>query len=433
MAAAVPVNPRMLDVITLSSPNQQRDGVFGMAVAGAGDVNEDGFDDVIVAAKQEEDFTGRVYVFSGLTGAPLLQLTPPHPRNFGQLGVAVVGGNDVNRDSVADIVVGSNHERAYVFSGRDGSVVLELVPPNPEQEGLFGEAVSGGSDINQDGHADVLVGASLGGPLNAGRAYVFSGRDAALLFELVSPNQEELGVFGASVAFVGDVNEDGFVDTLVGAYQEDTDTGLQNAGRAYVFSGQDGALLMQLVSPNEEEFGHFGSFVAGIGDVNRGGSADLIVGAPSENSSEGRAYVFSGEDGHVLFEVASPNQDEMGGGFGTCVAGAGDVSGDGVPDFVVSAPGESPGNSPPGAGRAYAFSGKDGGLLFELASPNEQASSSFGTSVSAAGDVNRDGLSDVIAGAHGEHPASHDPPGAGRAYVFLSAGAAGRDSRGGRP
>ena len=288
---------------------------------------------------------------------------------------------------------------------------LTLVSPNPELNGQFGGWVAGAGDVNQDGPGDLIVGAAGEAPGNspddAGRAYVFSGQDQSLLFELASPNEATDGGFGASAAGAGDVNGDGFADLIVGAFNETN--GPVGAGRAYVFSGEDGGVLFELVSPHGEANGQFGFPVAGVGDLNQDGSSDVVVGARLEDPGNspfqaGRAYIYSGQGGGLLYELVSPNE-VSGGHFGSAVAGAGDVNQDGIPDVVVGAEREG-GSDPPG--RAYVFSGADGGVLFELVPPDAEPLGNFGYSAAGAGDVNQDGFADVVVGASS----------AGRAYVF---------------
>jgi hypothetical protein len=288
--------------------------------------------------------------------------------------------------------------------------VVTLISPNEQARGFFGYSVAGAGDVNDDGFADVIVGAAFEGPIAAGRAYVFSGPNEGLHFELVSPNEEAAGGFGYSVAGAGDLNQDGFADVIVGAPYEDPDPGSDGSGSAYVFSGQNGTLLYELASPTErEDKTGFGWSVAGAGDVDQDGFGDVIVGAPYEGFRDaGRAYVFSGQNGSVLLELVSPNEYVQG-YFGWSVAGAGDVNQDGVADVIVGAQQEA--NPYNGAGRAYVFSGKDESLLLEFVSPNAQEYGWFGDSVAGAGDVNRDGFSDVVVGAWREDPAGH-------AYVF---------------
>ncbi len=298
---------------TLVSPNEEYAGFFGHSVSGAGDVDGDGFSDLIVGAYGEEPGSS--------------------PEEAG---------------------------RAHVFSGADGSLLYTLVSPNEEQYGLFGWSVSGAGDVDGDGYADVIVGAHGkdpgSSPQDAGRAYVFSGVDGSLLYTLVSPNEEGPGRFGVSVSGVGDVDGDGHGDVIVGADLEDPGSSPSGAGRAYVFSGADGTVLHTLVSPHEEDLGFFGRCVSGVGDVNGDGHPDVIVGAYQESPGSspfaaGRAYVFSGADGSLLYTLASPNEQEFG-YFGHFVSGAGDVDGDGRRDVIVRAFWENPGSSPEYAGRS---------------------------------------------------------------------------------
>jgi hypothetical protein len=373
------------------------------------------------------DHAGRAYVFSGRNGSLLFELVSPNEEEDGFFGTSVSGAGDANQDGHADVIVGAEYEdpgtsppsagRAYVFSGLDGSLLFELASPNEKQAGQFGHEVAGAGDVNQDGVADVIVGAPNENPDNspgeAGRAYVFSGQNGNLLFALKSPNEELQGHFGFSVAGTGDVNQDGQADLVVGAFGEAP----EGAGRAYVLSGANGSSLFQLESPRQESSGGFGWTVAGGGDVNKDGVPDVIVGAWKEEPI-GHAYVFSGEDGSLLFEPLSP---DGGNAFGWSVASAGDFNDDGFADVIVGDEAADPGNGPR-AGRAYVFSGPSGNLLIELASPNGEEFGDFGHSVAAAGDVDQDGLPDLIVGAYQEDPGS-SPANAGRAYLFVSPGA----------
>ena len=253
------------DVITLVSPNEQENGGFGISVAGAGDVDRDGFADLIVGGLDSPDTggTGRGYVFSGRSGDLVLELTSPNEQPGGGFGEVVSGAGDVNGDGVPDLMVGAVFEndfrgRVYIFNGEDGSLLWELTSPNAEEGGKFGLSVAGAGDVDQDGLADVLVGAPLEdpgpSPTGAGRAYVFSGRTGGLLFEFVSPTESESGDFGRSVAGAGDIDLDGFADLIVGSFIP---------GRIYVFSGQDGSLLLELTQGGSVA-------VAGAGDVEPG-------------------------------------------------------------------------------------------------------------------------------------------------------------------
>jgi hypothetical protein len=364
---------------------------------------------------------------TNVINAQPIELISPNDQVGGHFGHSVSGVGDVNRDGKADIIVGAPFEypnHAYVFSGEDGSLLLEFISPN-QYHGLFGISVSGAGDINRDGIPDIIVGADAEEPAtspnNAGRAYIFNGADGSLLFELISPNEEEDGLFGSSVSGAGDVNMDGKADVIVGANGEDPDNSPNGAGRAYIFNGADGSLLFELISPNEEEYGYFGQSVSGVGDVNMDGKADVVIGATGESSDNspegaGRTYIFSGADGALIFELIPPNEG-MCWGLGYSVSGAGDINGDGKADVIVGAPGISSLCQTGGGNRAYIFSGADGSLIFELTSPNEEPFGHFGHSVSYIGDVNMEGTPDVIVGTHSESPGS-SPEGAGRAYIF---------------
>jgi hypothetical protein len=333
---------------TLTSRNEQAEGRFGQSVSWAGDVNNDGYEDIVVGARREA--------------------LAPSPYGAG---------------------------RAYVFSGDGGGLLYTFVSPNEQLFGWFGCSVSGVGDVDNDGYDDVVVGAPFenpgASPEHAGRAYVFSGRTADTLYTLVSPNEEERGYFGWVASGAGDVNNDGYEDIVVGASLFDpwlTPPG--GEGRAYIFGGRTGAPLYTLVSPNDTT-GYFGNAVSGVGDVDGDGSEDVVVGAwydEGENVDAGRAYVFSGQTGDLLYALTSPN-DEAEGRFGAVVSETGDVDGDGCSDLIVGSL-EDPGTSPEEAGRAYVFSGATGTLLHTLASPYQETGGWF-TVVSSAGDVDQDG------------------------------------------
>jgi hypothetical protein len=370
-------------LVELESPNPQAGGFFGLAVANAGDVNRDGFPDLAVGAPREYGYVGAVYVFSGDGGTLLQEIVAPHAYPAGLFGERVAGAGDINQDGFADLVVSAREGpggpyqggRAYLFSGRDGGLLLELVSPHEEIWGEFGTSgVSAAGDVDLDGFADVIVGAGREDPGTCdgcgGRAYIFSGRNGSVIFELASPNEgySSGGGFGGSVAGLGDVNGDGFADVIVGASGEDPGLSPEDAGRAHVFSGQDGSPIFEFASPSEDylQGGGFGGSVAGAGDIDQDGFVDVIVGAPGERADArqghyraGRAYVFSGEDWTLLVKLVSPNEQRLG-VFGWAVSGVGDTNKDGCDDVVVGAAGEDPGPSPMDAGRAYlALSGAE--------------------------------------------------------------------------
>lgn len=304
--------------------------------------------------------------------------------------------------------------------------------PNEETDGQLGESVGAiGGDVNGDGVPDFIAGARGEDPglafINSGQAHVFSGADGSVIRTLTSPNPKYWGFFGSSVDGVGgDVNGDGVFDLLVGAPYENPGSSPTDAGRAYVFSGADGALLHTLQAPLEEGGSQFGVVVAGLrGDVDADGVADFLVSQPYASPAgspyaAGRVHVFSGASGAWLYSVASPIEESVS-AFGWTAAPAGDADSDGVPDLIVGAYLEDPGTAPSNAGRAHVYSGATGTLIATLVSPNEEKDGYFGRSVSAAGgDLNGDGSDDVLVGAFWENlPGGLDQ--AGRAYAFNGA------------
>ncbi len=359
---------------TLLSPNAQTYGLFGESVSGAGDVNSDGYDDVIVGAPGEDDVysqAGRAYVFSGQTGGIIYSLYSLNEEVQGCFGRSVSGAGDVNSDGYDDVVIGAPYEsdvsqpygmmgRAYVFSGQTSLPLHTLIPPQITDSLQFGWSVSGAGDVDSDGYDDVIVGAmsANNAVYNSGAAYVFSGQTGLIMHTLVSPFQEMYGRFGKSVSGAGDVNSDGYDDLIVGAPSEAYV--YNDAGSAYVFSGLNGGLLRTLLSPDPEFGGRFGESVSGAGDVNLDGYDDVVVGAAQEDPGTspehaGRAYIFSGQNWALLRTLASPNQ-EAHGHFGYSVSAAGDVNSSGYAEVIVGAYGESPGTAPSEAGRAYVFS-----------------------------------------------------------------------------
>ena len=360
---------------------------FGKSVSGAGDVNGDGFDDLIVGAIGDDNngmSSGSARVFSGVDGTVLYTFYGDSPSD--RFGASVSGAGDVNGDGFSDVIVGAVGDdpngvwsgSARVFSGLDGSILHTF--DGDSKNDYFGYSVSGAGDVNVDGYEDMIVGAPFDKKLDKGSAWVFSGRDGSVLYTFYGAAMDW---FGISVSGAGDVNGDGLADLVVGALLGDH-LGVNN-GLARVFSGKDGSVLYTI--GGESDGDAFGNSVSGAGDVNGDGYPDLIIGAPADDNkgpSAGSARVCSGLNGTEIYTF---DGDYWSDEFGDSVSGAGDVNDDGYADLIVGTG---------WAREARVFSGKDGSVLYTFGGAAETF---FGNSVSGAGDVNGDGFADLIVGA----------------------------------
>ncbi len=383
----------------------------GYSVSSAGDVNNDGYSDLIFSAYSNDASgldLGSVYVISGQDGDTLLIFHGEGPLDI--FGGSVACAGDVNNDGFDDIIIGArrndgiadNAGRVYVFSGQNGDTLFVL---SGEAAGdNFGVSVSKAGDLDDDGFADIIIGAHAndGNGIDAGRAYVFSGQTKDTLYVFSG----ELGAdyFGFSVSSAGDINKDGYSDVIIGARYNDG--GDADKGRAYVFSGHTGDTLY--VFTGESPYDYFGWSVSWAGDVNNDSFDDVIIGATGHDFLTGRTYVFSGQNGDNLYVFDGKQQDDV---FGISVSTAGDVNKDDYDDIIIGAYGYDFAGL--NDGRAYVFSGKTGDTLRLF--NGEAAEDLFGWSVSAAGDVDNDGFDDVIIGAYMNDVSGID---AGRAYVF---------------
>jgi FG-GAP repeat len=394
---------------------QKKDGNFGFQVAAAGDANGDGYADLIVGAPWS-GLGGKAWIYSGADGSILHQLVGSSVT--GQFGYSVASAGDVNLDGFDDVIVGANTANAaagaavgsaYVYSGLTGQQIYQWKGSTANEN--FGQSVCGVQDINQDGYPDLLIGAPLadpGGRTSAGSAYLYSGFDGALLRQW--DGLTTYGNFGRSVSAAADVNHDGVPDLMIGAPKADPQ-GRADAGSVFVYSGLDASLLYQWDGRAPDD--QFGSSVSSAGDSNGDDFADLIIGAPKADpggiSDAGSAYLYSGIDGALLYRLDGLNASDQ---LGFSVAGAGDFDRDNFDDVIIGAPHINSGGQTSG-GSAYLYSGADASVLHSWQGQNSD--DRFGYSVSSAGDVNANGQSDLIIGA----PAINIQfPKAGSSYVY---------------
>ena len=373
-------------------------GSYGWAVSQLRDVNHDGATDFIVGEPFDgPDFaTGTTYVYSGRTGA-LLHRYDGEAGDWN--GFAMADAGDTNGDGVHDFLVaspGNGAGHVDLYSGRTGGLLHRFT--GSADGDTFGWSVSSAGDVNHDGRADVLIGASgYNAGTGTGYADLYSGRTYGLIRRLTGDATGDQ--FGSGAGWTRDVNRDGVADQIVGA----RNAGPGGRGRVYVYSGKSGARLFTIdAGPNGNSFGSF--FVAGVSDVNRDGTPDIYAadyadttnGGDLQTTQSGRAAVYSGRDGHELLSWVGPSADA---GLGPG-RGAGDVNHDGHEDLIVGSYSSNAGAS--NAGRVQIFSGKDGSVLRTITSttPNEQ----FGFDAVGIGDVNRDGIPDaLVAAASGDH------------------------------
>ncbi len=382
------------------------DSMYGGSIADAGDLDGDSISDIIIGGYKADNYRGIVQVFSGSDGTLMHDLQGDDEQDY--FGSVVSGAGDVNGDGYQDFLVGrwrdntnSYNSQNYsgdvrVYSGSTGQVLYVFTGDQPVYErDLFGVSAAAAGDVNNDGYADIIVGATQdnnnGGSYSEGSAQVFSGADGSVLYTFDGDGSQDL--FGDAVSGIGDVNGDGYDDVVVGAIRVDGSG--HNRGMVRAFSGIDGTVLYEIYGDNDSD--EFGDSITALSDVNDDSVPDFVVGAKYNDDggvSAGKVKVISGVDGTILYElIGSSDYDYLGMSIGELQ----DINGDSVADIVVGASGDDTVAS--SAGLAHIASGKDGAPLFFLYGENE--SDFFGTSVDGIQDLNGDGLGDVMVSATG--------------------------------
>jgi len=469
----------------------------GFSVSGAGDVNGDGLADVITGARlgspgDKNAYAGESYVVFGKAETTPVELADIAATGAGFVingidlsdysGRSVSGAGDVNGDGLADVIVGANNAdpngntaagESYVVFGKADTTAVELsdvvaaiggfVINGIDPDDQSGYSVSGAGDVNGDGLADVIVGAWGADPAGhnkAGESYVVFGKADTTAVQLsdvaagrggfVIIGIDTYDYSGFSVSGAGDVNGDGLADVIVGARFANPG-GRHYAGESYVVFGKADTTAVELsaiaagkggfVINGIDPLDFSGRSVSDAGDVNGDGLADVVIGArgadPAGNLFAGESYVVFGKaDGTPvsLAAVAAGN----GGGFvmygidmydfsGWSVSGAGDINGDGLADVIVGAKGADRDDTT-FSGESYLVLGKADSTPVELSDVvagtggfvmyGIDSGDGSGYSVSDAGDVNGDGMADVVVGALGANPG--DARQAGESYVVFS-------------
>ncbi len=453
----------------------------GYVPAGVGDFNGDSLHDVIVGAQNYNANTGRAYILFGnnvTTFPPAFNLSSIATSGgvalngfaAGDLtGAAVSGGGDVNKDGFADVVIGapgfsSSTGIAYVLFGNrtfvSGSTQSLLTLNGRNGFSIAGIRIGdragasvGLSDSYTDGYSDVLVGAPSAACsyVSSGHTYLIYGSPAKFPSQIGLSNPGEYGVsfgysycangygggvnLGASIAGIGDINDDGYPDVACGTFSASDSS--EYVGDFAVFgipaiaptpaptlapapsslpSTTFPSYLDKLTGSNgfqvQNSRDGTGDSTAPAGDFNGDGIADFVTGAPLANSNAGRVWVVFGKHGGFSTSI-NPSSLVGTAGFilsgsandlaGTSVAGGKDINGDGLPDIVIGAPGSS---TPPLRGKAYVvFGSRNPFSSLTLSMLNGE--NGFGVIDGTArtgenvglGDVNGDGLADVLIGS----------------------------------
>ena len=408
----------------------------GTSLAGAGDVNGDGYGDFLIGAPLNDSGAtdrGAAYLVLGGSGGWSLGKRlgqTPTIEYFGEAasdnaGISVVGAGDVNGDGFDDLLIGANLNND---GGADaGAAYLVLGSATPTSANLStaiqytGEAagnqagisVAGGGDVNGDGFDDMLIGAHLNsdGGASAGAVYLVLGSatpaSANLSTAIQYTGQAAGDQAGRSVAIVGDTDRDGRADMLIGAPFNTASAGAIYlvVGSAIPAGGSLGVGTPAVVRFAGSGAENAGMSVAGAGDVNGDGFADLLAGAPLNGAGDaGAAYLVltrPGMPANTLNVAGILYTGEAGADqAGTNVAGAGDVNGDGFADMLIGAPF----NTTVDSGAGYLVLGSAGPTSGNLSTAIEYVgalNNDTTSAVAGAGDVNGDGLADLLIGAVG--------------------------------
>ena len=314
---------------------------FGFSIASGCDLNGDGFDDIAIGAyKCGTDGEGKVYIYFGrkeMTGEADLVLTGQNQN--GSFGYCAASAGDLNGDGFDDLIVGtygfsSSKSSVYIYLGgndMDTASDIELLSESIFQ--YFGHSAAGVGDVNGDGYDDVVVGA-YGTKSYEGRSYLyFGGNDMDNAPDVIFDGEEGNSGFGFQVSGAGDVNSDGYSDILVSAPFYNN-----SAGRVYVyFGGVNISAETDFVLDGEDENDYFGYSTASAGNVNGDDSGDIIIGAYSHDSFKGKAYLYYGSksgNGFTGIDISGQGSENC---FGYSVASAGDINSDGYDEVLIGA------------------------------------------------------------------------------------------------
>ncbi|MFC1748680.1 beta strand repeat-containing protein [Pseudomonadota bacterium] len=380
------------------------------------DLNADGHDEMLIGMPGHATNTGRVEVFQGTGGVyssyPSDVLSGPHSNSY--FGYSLANAGDINNDGYEDLIVGAygytngeaNEGAIFIYKGTAQGVSTSYTHliESDSANAKFGFSVAAAGQVNSDAYDDVIVGAP-GYSSNLGRAEVYYGTSTITSISMgwVQNGTDASGQFGFSVGGNGDVDGANFDDIIIGApYSSNVAT---NGGRAYVYLSQAGGGLS--ASSDWDQSGDVNAASYGFsvdidGNINGDSYDDVLVGAPGyDNGQPGEGWVFvyhGGSGGPSVIKDMNLEGDQDNAEFGTVVMHSGDITGDSYGDVLISALKYD--NVETDEGRLYVYKGASGGVYGSAVRTHEsdQASSNYGISI-AANDFNHDGYVDYITGA----------------------------------
>lgn len=412
----------------------QSKGSLGSSVAYLGDINRDGYGDYVAGSALQDvnglKDVGVAYVISGKTGAVVRTFTGISANDY--FGHAVANAGDFDRDGVNDIIIGAygtdvdygngtlvkDVGSISVFSGSTGALIYRKW--GSQAKDYFGYSVAGGIEqpiytptptgilfptiITPSMWPSPTPGVILGGsptptPVCSGGGVIVSGGGFICSISTTTPTPAPAfrSYSSSIVIYDSTYNSLPYIGIAVGSPLADIDDGsgmlLKDAGKVEVFYGGGSTTYSQF--SGDAAMGKFGSSVALAGDVNGDGRSDIVAGAPSSNSATGYVKVISLSNNLTLNTLSGGN---VGDSFGFSVSAAGDVNNDGFNDVIVGAY-KKDSSGKQDVGSAAIYSGNTSQVLYEFT--GDVVKDLLGFSVASAGDINNDGFDDVVVSSYG--------------------------------